>query len=844
MSPTQVPPPRTSKLGPHKISLACNFCRARKRKCDGTRPICGYCRTMKNSTCTFDVHSDKRKPVPRSYVVALEARIRTLEDVIRAMGGTLPPTEAALEAFESEDAGPGLGASNHSSPESSHPPEESHAILNERLPEDSGASIEAILDIGRLRLSVSQTEDTDSLFDPSAPESSSNFCYYGAILDIGRLRLSVSQTEDTDSLFDPSAPESSSNFCYYGPTSSRFLARTGAAEPPVSGLFGHCGVRESINERRTTNIFDDPLETELLNKFWTWQDIHCTVVDHDIFLEAYQKGERDSEWVSPMLIDMMLAIGVQFGHQGHGRKAIYSTRAEALVMHELGRPTMATLQAVQLMSIFQMGAGRVSVGWNLNGLVVAMSNKMGLHIDSTELVARGIMSQRMGDMRTGAFWGVFVLDRLFSIIMGVHPLHNRRSISARRPPGSIRPNVLPSNVKLAGGEPIKAINHHTLSPIDGSWIRFNDLADIVETMLMDIYAFDAPVRTAMEDYNMLTKNNQILQAYIDDLPINVTAEKIFAGKVTNLRPVSLHIFINLFLLLINRPFIGARQPSTASQSARSATAANHAIERRCRALAFGQCRAAAMNIIRLVKYFIHSPCFTSAYDIFTACTILLLCPQDADAMKAVRTGLSYLDQLKQSHYWVESAEDSKQRILSLAQKWNAPILPEGQSPTSSHSQPSSHLSTPPQDSDDAAAQKWNAPILPEGQSPTSSHSQPSSHLSTPPQDSDDAAALLVNDIDPALWDDLTQPIDWNALPIPNIQSNPFTGPDAMLFAAYPSTELGSMYEQFGVPMDVTPDFTQGLNSLWYLNSQPIVESQKPADSNVNAGGCCGQCTGV
>ncbi|CAE6463323.1 unnamed protein product [Rhizoctonia solani] len=770
MSPTQVPPPRTSKLGPHKISLACNFCRARKRKCDGTRPICGYCRTMKNSTCTFDVHSDKRKPVPRSYVVALEARIRTLEDVIRAMGGTLPPTEAALEAFESEDAGPGLGASNHSSPESSHPPEESHAILNERLPEDSGASIEAILDIGRLRLSVSQTEDTDSLFDPSAPESSSNFCYYG-------------------------------------PTSSRFLARTGAAEPPVSGLFGHCGVRESINERRTTNIFDDPLETELLNKFWTWQDIHCTVVDRDIFLEAYQKGERDSEWVSPMLIDMMLAIGVQFGHQGHGRKAIYSTRAEALVMHELGRPTMATLQAVQLMSIFQMGAGRVSVGWNLNGLVVAMSNKMGLHIDSTELVARGIMSQRMGDMRTGAFWGVFVLDRLFSIIMGVHPLHNRRSISARRPPGSIRPNVLPSNVKLAGGEPIKAINHHTLSPIDGSWIRFNDLADIVETMLMDIYAFDAPVRTAMEDYNMLTKNNQILQAYIDDLPINVTAEKIFAGKVTNLRPVSLHIFINLFLLLINRPFIGARQPSTASQSARSATAANHAIERRCRALAFGQCRAAAMNIIRLVKYFIHSPCFTSAYDIFTACTILLLCPQDADAMKAVRTGLSYLDQLKQSHYWVESAEDSKQRILSLAQKWNAPILPEGQSPTSSHS-------------------------------------QPSSHLSTPPQDSDDAAALLVNDIDPALWDDLTQPIDWNALPIPNIQSNPFTGPDAMLFAAYPSTELGSMYEQFGVPMDVTPDFTQGLNSLWYLNSQPIVESQKPADSNVNAGGCCGQCTGV
>jgi hypothetical protein len=45
------------------------------------------------------------------------------------------------------------------------------------------------------------------------------------------------------------------------------------------------------------------------------------------------------------------------------------------------------------------------------GLAAAMSNKMGLHIDSTELIARGIMSQRMKDMRDLAFWDIFVLDR-------------------------------------------------------------------------------------------------------------------------------------------------------------------------------------------------------------------------------------------------------------------------------------------------------------------------------------------------------------------------------------------------------------------------------------------------
>ncbi|KAF8742990.1 Fungal specific transcription factor, partial [Rhizoctonia solani] len=678
------------------------------------------------------------RPVPRSYVATLEARIKTLEDAIQATGATLPPADPALGVFESEDAGLGLGPSNESSlSENNHPGDKSQTTPDERLPEDSRASVEAILDIGRLRLSVSRT------------------------------------TEDSEDLVDSSAPESSSNFSYYGPTSSRFLSGQGTAEPPLSGLFGRCGVRDSIDERKTSDLFNDPIETELLNKFWKWQDIHFMVVNRDIFLEAYKKGERESEWVSPMLIDMMLAIGVQFGHQGYGRKAIYAARAEALVIHELARPTMATLQAVQLLSIFQMGVGRVSVGWSLTGLVVAMSNKMGLHIDSTELVARGVMSQRMKDMRDSSFWGIFVLDRWV------------------RPPGSIRPNILPSNVKLAGGEPIKTINHHTLSPIDGSWIRFNNLIDIVETMLMDIYAFDAPVRTAMEDYNMLTKNNQIIQAYIDDLPINVTAEKIFSGKVTSLRPVALQQVKN------------SHHDSMPSSSARSMNAANQAIERRCRALAFGQCRTAALRIIALVKYFIHSPCFTTAYDIFSACTILLLCPKDPDAMKAVQTGLTYLDQLKQSHYWVESAEDSKRRILDLAQKWNAPIFSEGQSPTSSLS-------------------------------------QPSSHLSTPPQNDDDTAALLAGGIDPAIWEDLTQPIDWSAFPIPSIQSNPFTGPDAALFATYPSTELGSMYEQISVPMDLTTDFTQELNSLWYTGTQPTAELQNPAQPN---GGCCGQCSG-
>lgn len=724
---------------------------------------------MKNTTCTFDVHSDKRKPVPRSYVAALEARIKTLEDVIRATAGATLPEDAPLEDIDVdvEDAELGISGPGPRTKECSGActgnccARQKLPHVDGGLPEDSGASAEAILDISRLRLCVSQTEDMDTL-----------------------------------NVEHPTAASSSSKFCYYGPTSGRFLSCAGTPEPALTGLFGHCGVRESINERKTTNIFDDPLERELLERFWEWQDNHFAVVNQEIFLESYNNGERDSEWVSPMLIDMMLAVGVLYGHKGKGRRAFYASRAEALVMHELGRPTMATMQAVLLMAVFQMGAGRVSVAWSLNGLAVAMSNKMGLHIDSTDLVARGIMSQRMKDMRDATFWCMFTNDRIFAAIMGVHPLHSRRSISTKRYAGGIRPSVLPSNVSLAGGEPARVVNQHTLSGFEATYVRMRDLCDIVETMLTDIYAFDAPVRSAMEDYDLVVKNNLILQAFVEDLPSSLNVENMIRAttSITNLRPLGVHIFINSFIILINRPFIGVRHQSLpcSDQSARATSAANQAVERRCRSLAFGHCRTAALRVIALVKHLIPSPCLTTAYDIFCACTVLLLCPQDRDAMKAVRTGLEYLDQLKRSHHWVEPADEHRRRILGLAQKWGVQLFPDD-SPASDSSR--SYSNTPP--------------------------------VYCPPNTQNVAGLPTTTDE----WSNVN-PSQWGTLPVPDIESNPFMGPDAALFAAYSSAELGSMYGNLGVPMDITPE----VDTWWFMGTQPGFEFGRLGDKSDPSGG--------
>jgi hypothetical protein len=105
------------------------------------------------------------------------------------------------------------------------------------------------------------------------------------------------------------------------------------------------------------------------------------------------------------------------------------------------------------------------------------------------------------------------------------------------------------------------------------------------------------------------------------------------------------------------------------------SAADIAAERRCRSLAFGHCRTAALRTMDLLRHLPpRSPCFTTPFFIFTASTVLLLSPRDSQAMRAVRTGLTCLEALERDGMWVESAIDAKQRIWGLARRWGITSL--------------------------------------------------------------------------------------------------------------------------------------------------------------------------
>ncbi|KDN47902.1 hypothetical protein RSAG8_03322, partial [Rhizoctonia solani AG-8 WAC10335] len=308
--------PAASRSAGLKVSLACDSCRSRKRKCDGVRPVCGQCRTN-NHTCAFNVHVDKRKPPSKSYVLALEARIKTLESRGQALEQLLRDASINVPSPESDgiDLSTFLEASQRSSAEPDEP--------DEGLPEDSGASVAALLDIGKLRLEVASTQS----------EATSN--------------------------------GSPATFTYFGPQSSRFLSsadspngsgkRDSYGTPPVSTWFPFCSPEE---------------ERALLSTFWAWQRFHFPIVLPDPFLTAYNAQQYNCELVTPMLLDMIFAIGSYFGPGKEGGDGAqgerFFMRAESRVIEEINNPRVATVQALMIMAIFQMGHAKTPVAWTLN----------------------------------------------------------------------------------------------------------------------------------------------------------------------------------------------------------------------------------------------------------------------------------------------------------------------------------------------------------------------------------------------------------------------------------------------------------------------------------------------
>ncbi|CEL63051.1 hypothetical protein RSOLAG1IB_12636 [Rhizoctonia solani AG-1 IB] len=288
--------------------------------------------------------------------------------------------------------------------------------------------------------------------------------------------------------------------------------------------------------------------------------------------------------------------------------------------------------------------------------------------------------------------------------MGMHPLMDRRIISTPRHsslaeanvleaskegeasttgPSASTPQSLPLDRPTASDVGITWWNPSTLGMgdvlIQAGWEALRDLTRMSDMLFDGIYAFNAPKREPREILELVTRNNVTIQRFLDDMPAWMRSTGAIRRKDNGL--VYLHLFTHLTSILTCRPFLTPptqsveHRPSDTSTEVSQTTSSSH-IVRRYRTLAFRVARASALQIMSLVRHTpLSSPCVTLPYAVYSACTILLLSPEDPAAMDGVRTGLTCLDSMDETGYWVDSAKDASDRIKALARRWSVVVGP-------------------------------------------------------------------------------------------------------------------------------------------------------------------------
>jgi hypothetical protein len=164
----------------------------------------------------------------------------------------------------------------------------------------------------------------------------------------------------------------------------------------------------------TTITQDSALVKHLVSLYFCWEYPTFSSLSKEHFLQDFETGRH--RFCSPLLVNIIAALGCRFSDQlavqatqdaGHLLGDQFYAEAEMLWEKEKFDPSLTTIQATGLMSLWETSRGRDSRGTFYSKQAIIMAIEMGIHLHDhpTEV------SETEVDVRSATFWGAFVLDQ-------------------------------------------------------------------------------------------------------------------------------------------------------------------------------------------------------------------------------------------------------------------------------------------------------------------------------------------------------------------------------------------------------------------------------------------------
>ncbi|KAG9009294.1 hypothetical protein FRB94_012240 [Tulasnella sp. JGI-2019a] len=542
-----------------RVWRACEACRRKKIKCDGTEPVCGQC-TQTNTTCTW-MQTRDRAALSRQYVQELENRLIRLESVLAQVAPSvdlseLPNGPIPVEHVAEQQSVPVASTSSSSS---GHYPATGIPALN-AISNGGNISVSAAT-AGRNPAPPSQyqypilgaTDGPRGLVKVEVADNSDEFVAEQmgtlALDDHGHLRWIGGSS--TMSLIEAFRNFSTGDADHSSPSPPDSAATaTPTPNPPSANLlyfppsmrFGKVRALPGIDEVEYPPV---DLANKLVEAYFAQFHHTLPVLDSLSFRAKYKRlmeGRRAAEQngtasepptksdagfisvvfavyaVAARFVDddrLNLSDGEEHGEDTGGMGMVYYERAMILYYIGATATQLAHVQAFVLLSSFLTSLNCLPQAWLLCGQAVRIAQDLGLHRSPKHLV----MSPVNKETRRKVWWCVYGLDRMLAVALG-RPLGTEDSdcdVELPIPVDDINLSAHFQAIAEAGGSP-SLRNLPGFEPASTSLMAgFNALTQlhvIVGKILRTVYAVDA--------VDSCKENQKLTQARVEGLDKELT----------------------------------------------------------------------------------------------------------------------------------------------------------------------------------------------------------------------------------------------------------------------------------------------------------------------------------
>ncbi|KAI9255585.1 fungal-specific transcription factor domain-containing protein [Phascolomyces articulosus] len=400
-----------------RVSKACDQCRRKKVKCDGTLPQCSNCRTV-GLECKYNETNKKRGP-PKGYIEAIEGRLQRLEALL---GSVVQEDDPRSQAIMAE-----LNAPLHTPYGELVRPR----LLGRGFNESEHSPVSAV---------STPSSTTSGPGTTSRQNQQQQLQHQGRGSGVSN-NTNKNITLETNDTLGSQYTDGNSPVRYYGKSSGYYMLRDSKNYRDGVFRFNSKGYCKDSDERLTSVkaiLSLDPYELppkdlskHLIDLYFEHYYPFLPILHKNSFLASLESQDSSIQPPSPLLLNSIYALASRISSDLRVRADpslpdtagdVFFERARQLLDNEWENFTVSTVQSLILLSSHQTGAMKTVRGWLYSGLAFRMLQNLGLNRNCDKWK----MSDIEKENRKRAFFCCFVVDRLACAMFGRTPIIDER----------------------------------------------------------------------------------------------------------------------------------------------------------------------------------------------------------------------------------------------------------------------------------------------------------------------------------------------------------------------------------------------------------------------------------